>query len=310
MNKRHIGFAALAGCVVFLAAYYAAGLYAPAPGARTGAWPAIGAAAVILLNGFGLQLTGKRVSVVTSASVPLIYIALVAANPWAQHWSEFHPASLLLLGATFCYLSFCTFQPSQGPLAGFGFLLGTAGLFVPPLFWLYPVYLLMGIGRTPAKGKYLVTATICLILPVLVFGGITYLREDFAATLDILPGLWAGMTDIHPGIRPFPAVTLARILFTMAVTLMAGIYIIRHLDTYKTVQFLAFVRLLSLAVALSVMALIFPADVHTPCGLVICLPVTLLLNEYFISSDNDWAKTALVVAGVLLLVAERVSLFL
>lgn len=310
MNYRRIGFAALAGCFVFLAAYYAAGLFAPVPGAATGAWPAVGAAAVILLNGFGLQLTDNRVLFIAPVSVPVIYIALVAANPWAQHWSAFHPASLLLLGAIFCYLAFCTIRPSMEVLAGCFFLLGASGLFVPPLFWLFPVLLLMGLNRIPSKGRYLVIATLSLAVPVFIYGAITYLRQDFAATREILPQLWTAMTDVHPGIRHFPAVTLTRILFTLAVTLAASLHIIRRLNRYKTVQALAFVRLIVLALAFSLMALVFPADAHTPCGLIICLPVTLLLNEYFVSSEKGWARTVLVIAALLLLIAERISLLL
>lgn len=306
MNERNIGFAALTGCTAFLAAYYAAGLYVPAPGAPSGAWPTAGAAAVILLNGYGLKLTAKQISVKASLSVPLIYIALVAANPWALRWSSFHPASLLLLGAIFCYLLFCTVRPSMEILAGCYCLLGASGLFVPPLLWLFPVFLLMGIGRTPEKGKYLVTAVFSLCIPLLVWGGLLYIRQDLEAALGLFPQLWTVMTDIQPSIRPFPAVTLARILFVMAVTLVAVVHIVRRLDTYKTVEFLAFVRLIALAAVLSLMALVFPAGAHTPCGLVIFLPLTLLLNEYYVSPGQRRSKVALIVSAILLLSAERV----
>jgi len=310
MNSRRIGFAALTGCFVILAAYYAVGLFAPVPGARTGFWSAFGAAAFILLNGLGLQQAGNRVSVMTSVFVPVIYIALVAANPWALRWSTLHPASLMLLGATFCYLTFCNIRPSIELLAGCHFLLGAAGLFVPPLIWLFPVFLLTGSGRTISKGRYVVTALISLALPLLIHCGFTYLRQDFSATREILPWLWAGMTDVHPGIRHFPAVTLTRIFFTLAVTILAGLYIIHQLDTYKTAEARALVRLIILALALGLMALIFPADAHTPCSLVVCLPVALLLNEYLFSSGKGWARTSLIVAAILLLIAERISLFL
>ena len=99
-------------------------------------------------------------------------------------------------------------------------------------------------------------------------------------------------------------------ILTMVATLMAVVHIVRQLNTYKTVQFLALVRLIMMAVALSVMALLFPEDAHTPCGLIICLPVTLLLNEYMAARGNERTKTALAIIAFLLLVAERVSLFL
>lgn len=306
MNGKNIGFVVLTGCAVFLAAYYAAGLYVPVPGAPTGAWPVLGAAAVILVNGFGLLVTSNRISVKATVSVPLIYVALVTANPWALRWSDFHPASLLFLGAIFCYLLFCTLRPSLELLAGCFFLLGASGLFIPPLLWLFPVFLLMGIGRTPRKAKYLVTAVLSLCVPLVIQGSIVYLRQDVDTALELLPQLWAGMTTIHPAIRPFPAVTLARILFVLAVTLVAVLHVIHHLNTYKTVQFLAFIRLIGLATSLSIMALIFPSSVHTPCGLIICLPVTLLLNDFIIAPGHRRGKVALAVAAVLLFSAERV----
>lgn len=306
MNGNNIGFAGLTGCAVFLAAYYVAGLYVPVPDAPSGVWPVLGAAAVILLNGFGLLMTSNRISVKATVSVPLIYVALVTANPWALRWSAFHPASLLLLGALFCYLLYCTLSPSLELLAGCYFLLGTSGLFIPPLLWLFPVFLLMGIGRAPYKAKYLVTAALALCFPLLIQGSLVYLRQGVDPALALLPQLWSGMTDIHPAIRPFPAVTLARILFVLAVTLVAVIHVVRHLNTYKTVQFLAFIRLIGLAAALSIMALLFPSNVHTPCGLIICLPVTLLLNDYIITPGHRRGKIALAVAAALLFIAERV----
>ena len=307
MNGKSIGIGALTGFLVFLVAYYVAGLYVAVPGATAGTWSAVGAAAFILLAGAGAMMTANRVSVKATVTVPLIYVFLVAANPYALHWSEFHPAALLLLSSIFCYLSFCTDRPSMEYLAGAFFLLGAAGLFVPPLLWLFPLFVLMGVGRTPAKGKYLVTALFSLALPFLIWGGVTYLRQDFAAASDLLPRLWTGMTDIHPGVRPFHAVTLARILYVMAVTLVALAHVVRHLNTYKTVQFLAFIRLIAIAAFLSLMALIFPADTHTPCGLLICLPVTLLLNEYFVAPGKRRGKVAVIAAAALLFAAERVS---
>lgn len=307
MNGKNIGIGALTGFVAFLAAYYAAGLFVSVPGAPSGIWSVVGAAAVILLTGAGLLLTANRVSVKATLSVPLIYILLVAANPYALRWSEFHPAALLLLSSIFCYLSFCTDRPSMAYHAGAFFLLGAAGLFVPPLLWLFPLFVLMGVGRAPAKGKYLVTALFSLVLPFLIEGGVTYLRQDFAAACDLLPRLWTGMTDIHPGVRPFTAVTLARILFVLAVTLVALSHVVSHLNTYKTVQFLAFIRLIAMAAFLSLMALVFPADPHTPCGLLICLPVTLLLNEFFVAPDKRRGKAAVITAAALLFAAERVS---
>ena len=296
MSRSTISFTAFLGGILFLAAFYASGLYANTPGATTGPWPAIGAAAVIVANGFGLLFTSNRVS--------------VKANPWALHWSAFHPASLLMLGSIFCYLSFCAVRPSMEYLAGGIFLLGAAGLFVPPVLWIFPIFLLMGVGKATAKVKYLVMAVIGLVLPLLILAGITYLRQGADAVLGLLPSLWERMTDVHLGIRHFSAATLARILLTLVATLMAVVHIVRQLNTYKTVQFLALVRLIMMVVALSVMALLFPEDAHTPCGLIICLPVTLLLNEYMAARGNERTKTALAIIAFLLLVAERVSLFL
>lgn len=310
MSRSTISFTAFLGGILFLAAFYASGLYANTPGATTGPWPAIGAAAVIVANGFGLLMTSNRVSVKATVSVPFIYIALVAANPWALHWSAFHPASLLMLGSIFCYLSFCAVRPSMEYLAGGTFLLGAAGLFVPPVLWIFPIFLLMGVGKATAKVKYLVISVIGLVLPLLILAGITYLRQGADAVLGLLPSLWERMTDVHLGIRHFSAATLARILLTLVATLMAVVHIVGQLNTYKTVQFLALVRLIMMAVALSVMALLFPEDAHTPCGLIICLPVTLLQNEYMAARGNERTKTALAIIAFLLLVAERVSLFL
>lgn len=310
MNRTHLQFATVSAGLLLLAAYYAAGLFVPAPGATAGALSAVGAAAVILFNGVGLLITSHNVSVKATVLVPFIYIALVAANPFALHASLFHPASVLMLVSIFFYLSFCALQPSLTYLVLSFFLLGAAGLFVPPMLWLFPFLLLFSIGRTHEKGKYLATALIGLALPLMILAGVTYLRSGSDAVLALPATLWAGMTDVHPGIRPFPAITLARILLTLIATLVAVVHIVKNLNTYKTVQFLAFIRLIALAALLSVMALIFPRDSHTPCGLIICLPVTLLLNEFFVSRSNRRQKLVLAVAALALLIAERVSQFI
>lgn len=310
MSRTSYGFAALAGGAVLLAAYYVAGLFAVVPGIPAGVLSAIGAAAVILANSTGLVLTSRRISVNPTVLIPFIYIALVAAQPATLHWSDFHPASLLLLASTFCYLHFCAIESSTESLAGSCFLLGAAGLFVPPMLWLFPVFLLLGAGKAPSKGKCLVAALLGLVLPLLILCGIRYFQGGADAVRTMFPALWEGMSELHPGIRPFSAPTLARLLLTIAATFAAIVHIVRRLDTYKTVQARAFLRLVILAAVLGLMALLFPADSHTPCALAVCLPVTLLLNELFATPGSGRAKTALAVALILLLAAERISLFL
>ena len=307
MSRTSYGFAAVSGGTLLLAAFYAAGLYVPMPGLPDSFLSAAGAAAVILINGVGLALTGRHVSLRTSVLIPFIYIALVAVNPAALHWSAFHPASLLLLASTFCYLHFCAIQSSIEYLAASSFLLGAAGLFVPPILWLFPLLLLLGAGRTAAKGKGLITAVIGLVLPLLILGSLHYIRGGIDAVQPILPDIWEKMSAIHPGIRHLSAATLIRLLVTLAATLMAVVHIVRHLNTYKTVQALSFVRLITLSAVLCLMMLLFPADNRTPCGLAVCLPVTLLLNEYFTAPGKRRAKVSLAVVLCLLLAAERVS---
>ena len=310
MYRNPYGLPAILGGGILLTAFYAAGLFVPTPGATTGTASAIGAAAVIVANGIGLLLTSRRVSGKATLTIPFIYIALVAANPWALHGSAFHPASLLMLASIYCYLSFCAVRPSLTYLLGSFFLLGAAGLFVPPLLWLFPLFLLLSIGRTDEKGKYLVTAFIGMALPLLIQAGVVYLRTGADDVLSLPAAWWTGMTDVHPHLRPFSAATLFRILLTVAATLMAAFHIIQQLNTYKTVQFLAFVRLITLAAVLCLMALVFPENSHTPCYLITCLPVTLVLNEFFVSHGARRTKIALAVAAILLLVAERIGYLL
>ena len=310
MSRIRFGFATVLGGIVLLAAFTASGWYVAVPGARTGFLSCAGAFVVILANCFGLSLIGSRFSARPVGLIPFIYIALVAANPATLHWTPCHPASLLLIAMIFCYLQFCSGQSSNEYLAASCLLLGPAGLFMPPILWLFPVFLLLGAGRTPSKGKSLVTALIGLILPLLVYGGILYLRSGTDAALSLPLRLWEGMTKLSPGIPPFRATTLARITVIMVATLIAFIDIASKLNTYKIIQFLAFVRLIILTVALCVMTLLFAKDNHTSCALATYLPITLLLNEYLAAPGKGRTKTALAVAAILLLVAERISLLL
>ena len=309
MSRTRFGFAAVFGGTLLLAAFFASGWYVPVPGARTGVLPCLGAAAVILANSFGLSLIGTRFSARPSGLIPFIYIALVAANPATLRWTPCHPASLLLIATIYCYLRFCS-DRSNEYLAASCLLLGTAGLFMPPIFWLFPLFLLMGAGRASSKGRGLATALIGLVLPLLFYGGILYLRQGADAALALPARLWDGMTEVNPGIPHFRATTLARILLTLAATLIAFFDIVRKLNTYKIVEFLAFVRLIILTAALCLLTFLFAKDNHTACAVATCLPITLLLNEYLAGPGKARTKTALAVATILLLVAERISLLL
>ena len=295
---------------VCLTAFYASGLYADAPLAAGGFWSCLAAAAVILLNSALLSFTNTRISAHSNIYVSFVYIALVAVNPYALRWTLAHPASLFLLISIILYLAYCAEKPSMEYLSGAFFMLGTSGLLLPQLLWLFPILLLSSIGKSEDKLKYIVTAIISLLLPMLIFGGICYIRHGIDDTLAAFSGMWEKMSGISMQDFRLSAASLCRILLAVIATVTAFVYIVRHLTVYKTVQFLAYIRILVLTLAICLIALLFNEDGLVPYELIISIPITLLLGEYFINSGDRRGKNILIAILILMFIAERISLFL
>lgn len=307
MNRTISSLLTALGVFLLLAAYCAAGwLASPEAGERAlGTLPAAG---TILAGCALLYLVNERLLSGSSPLVAILYIVLATARPAGLFFTPLHAASLLLAVSVTAYLLFNSIRTSMGTLVLAWAGLGTAALLAPPLAWLAPVYAVFSVRKTDEKMRFWVAALLAFILPLAVWTGINYLRGGDSPG-EILQGLWSGMCAAQRPSFSYPAVSLCRMALTTLVVILAVFHVGARLDSYKTAQFHACLRLIILTLALSLLVLFFYFRPGLPSGLLTALPAAPLLGEYFShAARNKRAGTLAIILG-LVLAAERASFF-
>ena len=104
---------------------------------------------------------------------------------------------------------------------------------------------------------------------------------------------------------------LCRIVLTALAALLAIIRALGRIDRYKISRSAAVIRIIFLTLAICVLTALFCRDGQAAAGLVTYLPVALILNEYFGSSDRQHTAGARTLAIILMLVllVERITCF-
>ena len=164
------------------------------------------------------------------------------------------------------------------------------------------------VGKAEDKVKFWVAAPLALIVPVAAWAGICYIRNGEAPGA-LLSQLWSGMCTVERPSFPYSAATMCRLLLTVIAALLAIVHVARRLDSYKTAQARACMRLMILTLSLSVLTLLFYSHPAIPSGLLTILPVAPLLGEYFSHAVRGKGVGTLAIVLILLLIAERVSYF-
>lgn len=307
MNQRKWDFLPLTLLLLLLTAYFVAGWKAsPCAGSILSA---LGAVVVILLIGRILYVINRKMLTGSSLLPPLFYAFLATAHPAAFCFSTLHIAALLLAVSLYSYLCFNALAPSMSRLASMWLTLGCAGLLLPALLWLAPVYAITSVSKADDKLKFWFITLFGLAIPTATWLVITYLMGDTTPASEIFVHDWEEMTAIHHPTFYHSTPALCRILIVAVVSLVAMGGIFSRLSTYKTSQFHACLRLIVLTLCLGVLALIFWGDTATPAGLMVMAPASLLLGLYFETTRNKKASRTLLVILTLILVFERISHF-
>ncbi len=307
MNRRFSDLLVIAGVILLLTAYGAAGWLALPVAERT-FLPTFSAVGVVLINCVLLYMLNERLLSGTSLLVAVLYAVLATARPASLVYTPYHTASLLLAVSICAYLHYNAGRPSLKYLVGAWAALGAAVLVTPQLAWLIPVYALSSIGKAEDKVKFWVAAPLALILPVAAWAGICYIRSGEAPGA-LLSKLWSGMCAVERPSFPYSAASMCRLLLTVVAALLAIVHVARRLDSYKTAQARACMRLMILTLSLSVLTLLFFSHPAIPSGLLTVLPVAPLLGEYFSHAVRGKGVGTLAIVLILLLIAERVSYF-
>lgn len=309
MNRTISALVSLAGIILLLAAWCASGWLAAETLPDRPFLSGLLAAAVILVNAVLLYLANDRILAQAGLVTPVAYVVLVAANPAALWATPFHAAALLMAFSLVFFLSFCAIRPGMGSLVGCWAALGAASLLFPPLFWLAPVYAVLAVGKAEDKLKFWTASFLALCLPTGISLALTGLNGN-GTVAAFLTDFWAQMRTLPHRPYHFPAATLCRIGLTALATLLAIIHALGRIDRYKIARSSAILRIIFLTVALCLLAALFCPD-RQPAGLITSLPVALLLNEYFGSSDHrrTAGSRTLAIILVLVLLAERIACF-
>ena len=306
MNRTFSEFAALLGTILLLAVWCASGWLATETPPVRPFVSALAATAVLVLCAILLLRVQDQVLAENSLFTPVAYIVLATATPAALWFTPFHGAALLFAASVACFLHFCAVRPSLSSLFGTWIALGAAALIFPPFFWLAPVW--GAVGKAEDKLKFFVTSLIALCLPVIIWLGVLFLRADGAFARGFFDGCWHRMTEVQAAPRYFPAATLCRQLLTILAVIISILYTLKQLNSYKIAHYAAILRIIVLTFALSLLMLFFHPE-GQPDGLVTALPVAMLLNEYFRRDGRKKESRLLGAVLGLVLLAERISLF-
>ena len=301
---------AAALAIISLVIFYASAFFIPVPAGTASTAACAGAAVIILANALLLYFTYLHISLHSSIIIPALYILIVSVNPQALYWTVYHPASMCLLVSVMLHLAYCAAGASTEYLVGSLSMLCIAGLIMPQLFWLTPLYLLSSIGKAEEKSKFIVTSILALTLPVIVYAGIRMIVLKDSFDITHFSYIWEGMSDVRIQNFHLTAATLSRFAMFVIAIVTAFVFTVRNLGRYRTIQFLAYARILVLTLAVALISILFKGDGCIPYELFLAIPAALLTGEYFKSSDKRRSKAALAAASLLILIAERISLFL
>ena len=187
--------------------------------------------------------------------------------------------------------------------------LGIAVQILPSLLWLAPVLLLSSVGKAMDKGKYCFTALLGLLLPPFAWMAVRYLSSGIAPASDYFSRIWLEMTTLHLPSANLSVATLCRIGFTILMVIIAILRITPRLSRYKTAHYHAILRLMLLTICLSVYGFLFLNYPVQPAGLLLLLPAAPLLGVFVYDTLSRKGAQTWIAILVLLLAAERISLF-
>jgi hypothetical protein len=308
MTRNIRRFLAPAALSLLLTAYYASVWMPPAPAVKGAFVSGLGAGMVILACCILLYFLYQHLLSGSSSLVAVLYAVLAAAHPAALYFSPFHIGVLLMALCMYCYLHFNAGCNSTEYLFITWAAFSAACIFLPPLAWLMPVLLLSSITKATGKRRFLAVSLAGLLLPLAAWTGIRFLLRDPAPT-SFLSGMWTQMTALQLPRFNQPVVAVVRIAMTAAVTMTAICCILPWMSRFRTAEFHACLRLIFLTGGLAAIALLFLSEPLTPACLLVMLPVAPLLSRFLVCNAGGRLATLLFTILALLLVADRIALF-
>ena len=307
MKNIYHGITSILLLLVVLSAWYVSGILS-GRAASSGAWDIVPAVVLLLATGFIIYLINENMISGGSSLAPVIWFILATANPAALTLSPILAATPLVAASIALLLAFCTVRPSIEYIAACFALLGVAAMLLPPLIWLSPIFFICSITRTESKARTVVASLLALAIPLFTWCCIRFLAGDLQAVVATLEGFGRGAVSLNLIGTGASAPTIARLALTVVLTLISLILVIRRLDSYTTDQFRSANRIIILLPSLVALAILFLGG--QPWELLTAIPASLLIDEYASRPVHRRGCTLILTALGLLLLAERIYLYL
>lgn len=260
------------------------------------------AATILYISNY---ISGKR------HFTPLIFLVLALANPSAIYFTPLHIISFLMMWSIFLITMFKLEdgRDSERIFAAF-FLYSTCILCFPPMIWFLPVLVIMSAGAAESKAKYILAVFLGIIAPFVLALSILFILEGWEPMEPTLVSFaqaftFTGEKNIVMS-SPFLCKSILILYFTL-ITVVKCIRESRNMSRIKSTFLFRDIIFLTAAFAFFI---VFIMSFSVPFGVVLYAPLSFIFLELAASWGEKGRFLSYYSLFLLILLIERVSLFL
>lgn len=186
-----------------------------------------------------------------------------------------------------------------------GFLISTATLFDYHLVVMIPFILYYSLVNRSFALRSLVISLISVILPYLIIASVRHILFSDASLF--LSMIWEDITNISaPSFNPENVAGIVILLFSTALTYRVITSIISKLNSYKTIKYLALMRLMVISLII-LCIILFYENLGGRFMTLLSIPGAYLINEYLFMDSKAKNKRAELLVILVLLAVQRLS---
>ncbi|MBO4656408.1 MAG: hypothetical protein J5639_01410 [Bacteroidales bacterium] len=267
------------------------------------------AAVFLILTALSLHTFNNRFSSGLNFILPLLYLILAVANPYAIWFTPFHIAALAGVWSLRYFVKFKAETGHPTDLFAAFFLMVFASCFCLPLIWIAPFLLLSGFSYMESKSRYLLTVFSGLLCSVALIVGLNYLVGGLDAVC-ALPGKWlSGILAVGTRIPEFSLLQICREGILVILVIVAALRNIRNQGKYKIAESRMLSDVTLSTLVLFVAMALYLTDYSLPFELVVMAPASLVIFGLF----GDSRKSLITIFGIIvmcIIVAERALCFI
>ncbi|MBO4769126.1 MAG: hypothetical protein J5495_06300, partial [Bacteroidales bacterium] len=242
---------------------------------------AVLAAVFLLLTALSLHTFNNRFSSGLNFILPLLYLILAVANPYAIWFTPFHIAALGIVWALRYFVKYKAETGHPTDLFCSFFLLVFSSCFYLPSIWLAPFLLISGFGYMENKLRYLLTVILGLLFGVALIVGLNYLVLGMDA-LASLPREWLGaMSAIATHLPEFSLLQICREGLLVILVLVAALRNVRNQGKYKISESKMLSDVTLCTIVLFIVTALYLPDYSLPFEVMVFAPASLVIFGLF-----------------------------